>query len=123
MLINAPIGQGAVASAGERYFATDTEYELSDRGKIVESVAKISLARNIRFALALNRKAHKVSEPFDPSIEWWSCLKEAIKIRDRLTHPKMPGNLDVSGDEIVKALKAKKGFEDEVLCYTSPNPA
>src|SRR3989338_10915097 len=37
----------------ERYFATDMEYEINDRGDVVETTAKISLARNIRFALAL----------------------------------------------------------------------
>ncbi len=107
----------------ERYFATDTEHELNDRGEIVEAVAKISLSRNIRFALALNRKAHKVPEPFDASVEWWSCMKEAIRIRDRLTHPKLPGDLDVSGDDIVKVLKAKNGFEAEVLRFADPNAA
>src|SRR5579859_7763094 len=35
----------------ERYFATDTEYELDDRGQLVETVAKVSLSRNSRFAL------------------------------------------------------------------------
>jgi len=99
----------------ERYFATDTEYELNERGEVVETTAKISLARNIRFALAINRKAHRVEQPFDASVEWWSCLKQAIRVRDRLTHPKMPCDLDVSGDDIVIALKAKAGFENEVL--------
>ena len=99
----------------ERYFATDTEYELNEKGELVETAAKISLARNIRFALAMNRKAHGVAEPFDASVEWWSCLREAIRIRDRLTHPKMPGDLDVSGDDIVKVLKARDGFETEIL--------
>jgi hypothetical protein len=101
----------------ERYFATDTEYELNDRGEVVETTAKISLARNIRFALAINRKAHRINEPFDASVEWWSCLKQAIRVRDRLTHPKMPGDLDVSGDDIVNALKAKAGFEAEALRF------
>ncbi|MER2538398.1 MAG: hypothetical protein ABTQ26_04055 [Azonexus sp.] len=110
-------------SPQERYFATDTEYELNDRGEVVEALAKISLARNIRFALALNRKAHKVAEPFDPSVEWWSCLKEAIRVRDRLTHPKWPRDLDVSGDEVVKVLKALRGFEQELLRHDEPNAA
>lgn len=101
----------------ERYFATDTEYELNDRGEVIETTTKISLARNIRFALAINRKAHRIAQPFDASVEWWSCLKKAIRIRDRLTHPKLPGDLDVSGDDIVNALKAKAGFEKEVLHY------
>jgi len=58
-----------------------------------------------------------VMQPFDASIEWWSCLRAAIRVRDRLTHPQLPGDLDVSGDDIVRALKAKKGFETEVLRY------
>lgn len=107
--------QGIEITPQERYFATDTEYEINERGDIVEAAAKISLPRNIRFALAMKRKAHRIAEPFDASVEWWSCLREAIKIRDRLTHPKMPGDLDVSGDDIVKVLKAKQGFEEEVL--------
>lgn len=102
-------------SPQERYFAVDTEYEINDRGEVVEAVAKISLAKNIRFALALNRKAHNVVEPFDASVEWWGCMREAIKIRDRLTHPRWPKDLDVSGDEVVKVLKARRGFEEELL--------
>lgn len=107
----------------ERYFATDTEYELNDRGEIVETTARISLARNIRFALSINRKALGNCEPFDASVEWWSCLKEAIRIRDRLTHPKMPPDLDVSGEDIVKALKAKVGFEAEVMRHVPTDAA
>jgi hypothetical protein len=112
------VGEGIDITPQERSFAIDTEYRLNDQGEVVKSTAKISLARNIRFALSLNRKAHEVMEPFDASIEWWSCLREAIRIRDRLTHPQLPGDLDVSGDEIVIALKAKEGFETEVLRYT-----
>jgi hypothetical protein len=115
------IEQGIEISPSERYFATDIEYEVNDRGELVEAVAKMSLARNVRFALAINRKAHKIAEPFDASVEWWSCLREAIKIRDRLMHPKMPGDLDVSGDDIVKVLKAKQGFEEEVLRHRARN--
>jgi hypothetical protein len=102
-------------SPQERYFSVDTEYEINDRGEVIEAIAKISLARNIRFALMLNRKAHNIAEPFDASVEWWYCLKEAIKIRDRLTHPKWPTDLNVSGEEIVKVIKAKAGLEKELL--------
>lgn len=109
-------------SPQERYFAIDTEYELNERGDVVETVAKISLAKNIRFAVALNRKAHKVEESFDASVEWWSCLKAAIKIRDRLTHPKWPQDLDVSGDEILKVVTAKSGFENEISRYGTKKP-
>jgi hypothetical protein len=114
---------GTEITPQERYFATDTEYEVNERGEIVESVAKLSLARNIRFAFVMHRKAHRDSAPFDASVEWWSCLKEAIRIRDRLTHPKMPNDLDVSGEEVVKVLKAKKAFEEEALRYAPRDAA
>jgi hypothetical protein len=98
----------------ERYFATDTEYELNDKGEVIEGTAKIPLSGNIRFAIALNRRAHKIATTFDASVEWWSCMREAIRIRDRLTHPKWPQDLDISGDDIVKVLKARQGFEEEI---------
>lgn len=108
---------GIEISPQERYFATDTEYEINDRGEVVEGIAKLSLARNIRFALALRRKAHGIAEPFDASVDWWCCLREAIRVRDRLTHPKLPGDLDLTGDDIVKVLRAKDGFEDELMSH------
>lgn len=101
----------------ERYFAIDVEYDLNEKGEVVEGIAKISLARNIRFAIAIKRKAYGVSERFDASVEWWSCLRHAIKVRDRLTHPKMPGDLDVSGDDLIKVLQAKDGFEKELTSH------
>jgi hypothetical protein len=107
----------------ERYFATDTEYELNDRGEVVETKSRIPLARNIRFALAILRKAHGIEESFDASVEWWGCLKNAIRVRDRLTHPKLPGDLDVSGEDILNALKAKEGFEKEALRFGGSDKA
>jgi hypothetical protein len=35
----------------ERYFATDIEFEISEKGEVVERSARISLPRNVRFAL------------------------------------------------------------------------
>ncbi|MHB8793062.1 MAG: hypothetical protein ACYC6O_06960 [Thermoleophilia bacterium] len=94
---------------------------MNEKGEIVERAARISLSRNIRFALALNEKAHKQPSLFDPSVEWWSCLREAIRVRGRLTHPKMPADLDVSPKELIKAIKAKNGFEKELLRFVEPD--
>ncbi|MFY9327502.1 MAG: hypothetical protein WAO76_05705, partial [Georgfuchsia sp.] len=47
---------------------------------------------------------------FDPSSEWWGCLKKTIKVRDRLMHPRMPLDIDISDEEVVDALKATEGF-------------
>jgi hypothetical protein len=104
-------------SDAERFFAADVEHVLTDRGEVVERPARIRLADNIRFAFALQEKALGLTETFDPSKEWWSCLKSSIRVRDRLTHPKLPEDVDISGTEIVAALKAYDGFKEQAMAY------
>jgi hypothetical protein len=101
----------------ERFLACDIEYALSDRGEVYERAAHIKLADNIRFAFALQEKALKLATKFDANVEWWSCLKAAIKVRDRLTHPKMPEHVDVSGDELHTVVKAFNGFKEQAVLY------
>lgn len=104
-------------SDAERFFAADVEHILTDKGEIVERPAHIRLADNIRFAFALQEKALGLTKTFDPSKEWWSCLKPSIKVGDRLIHPKLPEDVDVSGAEIVAALRAYEGFKEQVMAY------
>jgi hypothetical protein len=105
-------------SPPERYIAGEVSYELNDKGEVVEHPAQIRLAANVRFAFTLLERVYGYPSQFDPSSEWWFCFKESIKVRNRLMHPRMPKDLDVSGDEIVKALKAKNGFNATLLRYT-----
>ena len=97
-------------SDGERFLSVDVEHVLNNKGEVVERQARLSLAENIRFALSLLEKSMGQSNGFDASVEWWACLKASIRVRDRLTHPRMPEDIDISGDEIVTALKAYSGF-------------
>ncbi len=108
------LAEGMEVSDHERYLAVEIDSELNDKGEIIERPARIRLTNNIRFAFRLLEKASKQPSTFDPASEWWSCLQEIIRVRDRLMHPRFAEDIDVSGAEIVNALKAKKGF-DEVL--------
>jgi hypothetical protein len=106
-------------SAQERSFAADVDYEVNDKGVVVERHARIKLSRNIRFAFALYERAHRIHPQFDASPEWWSHLRQSLKVRDRLMHPRMPEDLDISPKEIVNTIKAKDGFERLLLGYIS----
>jgi len=108
---------GIDISPQERFLAVDVDHALNDKGEVVEQRAMLRLAANVRFAFALTEKAFGIEPLFDPSVEWWSCLKASIKVRDRLTHPKMPGDVDLSGEEIVAMLKARHGFDRLLLEY------
>jgi len=101
----------------ERFFAVDSEHVLTAKGEVVERPAHIRLTDNIRFAFASQEKALGRAKKFDASTEWWSCLQASIKVRDRLTHPKLPEDVDVSGAEIVTTLKAYEGFKQQVMYY------
>lgn len=104
-------------SPQERYLAGEIDYDLDEKGAVVERPARIKLSRNIRFAFALYERAHNIQPPFDPSSEWWCHLRESARVRDRLMHPRMPGDLDVSPNELINVIKAKQGFDDILMHY------
>jgi hypothetical protein len=87
-------------------------------GAVVLTPMKVSLQENIRFTFNLTDRAHKVpTQTLDTSKSWWSDFKKAVKVRDRLTHPKLPDDLDISGDEVVLAIRVHRGFVDLLESY------
>ncbi len=56
---------------------------------------------------------------------WRELPIPGVQIPLRLLIPSLqgPGDLDVSGDDIVKVLKARQGFEEEVLRHGAYNAA
>ena len=104
-------------SDAERFFAIDLEFLISSNGEVKERSAHIRLADNVRFAFHLQEKALELEQAFDPKQGWWSDFKASTRVRDRLMHPKMPGDLNVSGDEITQAQRAFNGFNEQLGFY------
>lgn len=75
---------GIEVSDHERYLAVEVDSALNDKGEVVERSARIRLTSNVRFAFRLLEKASKRPSKFDPASEWWSCLHETVRVRDRL---------------------------------------
>jgi hypothetical protein len=101
----------------ERQFVVEVEYALKENGETCKRAAHIRLVDDIRFAFALQEKSLGIKEKFNANIDWWSCLKSAIKVRGRLMHPKWPEHIDVAPDEVITALKAFNGFKAQVMHY------
>jgi hypothetical protein len=106
---------GFAVTDHERYLACELDAGLNDKGEVDQYPAKLRLASNIRFAFRLMERARGRPIGFDPKASWWSDLKKTIEVRNRLTHPRMPGDLDVHGDEVVAALSAMRGFDAILL--------
>jgi hypothetical protein len=109
--------EGIEISQHEKDFASEVDYEIRDNGKIVERASQINLSRNLRFAFNLCERAFRMHGVFDPSEEWWGCLQESLKVRDRLTHPRTSTDLDVSTAEMNKVTKAYSGFTELIDKY------
>ena len=90
---------------------------MQDDGEVGQRPARIRLTENIRFAFALKVRAARLAEPFNANVEWWSCLKTAIKVRDRLMHPKWPEDIHITDEEFEATVKAYNGFKEQVLSY------
>ena len=60
----------------------------------------------------LSRSRYGKHQDADVSLTWWEKLKEAIKVRDRLMHPRFPSDLDVSPQEVIATITAKAGFDE-----------
>ncbi len=109
---------GVELTQAEIDFAFEVTYNLNDRGEVCETNSHINLTRNIKFSFNLYSKAHQLDKKFDASLKWWSDLCDAIKIRDRLMHPRHPSDLDIAPSEVVSVISAVRGFEALLVDYT-----
>jgi hypothetical protein len=106
--------KNAPFTAQERALFNDVDYDLTEKGKVVEKRAKIPLSAKILFMLGVVNKLPNVSSEVDCGGQGWESLQLAIKIRDRLTHPKRMTDLDVSDDEVKVVTAAWNWFMDSL---------
>lgn len=101
----------------ERAAVSEQAISLQD-GEVVVTPMKISLQENVRFTFKLMDRAHKKpTQTLDTGKAWWFDFKKAVKVRDRLMHPKLPEDLDISGDEVVLAIRVHDGFGELMRSY------
>jgi hypothetical protein len=86
-------------SEAERAFAQEHEYRLTDSGDVETRRAKISLETNLRFGFKLLAKAGSIPSELNVSGSDWQSFRRAIKIRDRITHPKSVSDLNISDED------------------------
>jgi hypothetical protein len=87
-------------SEAERAFAIERDFRLAPSGDVEQRTAKIPLETNIRFAFKLLAKAGTIPTALDVSGPEWQSLQAAIKVRDRITHPRSISDLTISDAEL-----------------------
>lgn len=94
-------------------------YELTENGEARIKTAKITVKSNLKFTFKAWSKATGTKCMLDLSDEGWRNFQAAIRVRDRLMHPKRPKDLDVSDDEVKCAISAYFWFYKTFALSTS----
>jgi len=91
----------------------EESYELDDQGPLIRP-AKLRLASNVKFGCDSLAEMFRASSPIDTSSAEWQDLKAAIKIRDRLMHPRGSQDLAVTPNEALKVNKVYVWFHHAI---------
>ncbi len=75
-------------------------YDLAPEGSIKARRARLPLKANLRFVYDVAAKAHGITKTFPASESEFEKFQHAIRIRDRLMHPKEASDLAVTDVEI-----------------------
>jgi hypothetical protein len=83
----------------ELSFMLEEDYELNDKAEVITQRAKVPLVKSIRLAFRVLARVCFVNYELNVSDHRWNSFKSAIKIRDRLMHPKSLADLTITGEE------------------------
>lgn len=87
-------------------------YDLDDRGKVVIKQSFLLLVKNIKFAFEAFHKYFGSANNLKIDDAGWESFLKAVKIRNRLTHPKTAIDLNVSDAEFETVRRASDWFEE-----------
>jgi len=90
-------------SDAERSLLAEKSYTLTDAGGVATNAAHIKTEQNIKFAFAMYAKSAGLEYALPVREEGWACLKKSLRVRDRLTHPKLKTDLSVSDEDFANA--------------------
>jgi hypothetical protein len=89
--------------------------EVDDKGAVISKPLYPSFLNNVRFTFRVSAKCIGSSFNLNVNGQGWDNLRKAVKVRDRLMHPKEVLDLEVSDAEINTT---KAAFEWFFISYT-----
>ena len=104
------LGSSARLSLAERALLAGAKYELTDQGEAVERPHFAPIRKNLQLAFRSFAKANKISFALDYRGDGWRAFSEAVKIRNRITHPKRMEEMSIDDTEMARIDKAHDWF-------------
>ena len=106
--------QGGLFNEGELALLNEHSYDVSDKGEAHTQQKFIQLTKNIKFAFKAFARSWSITYEF-PADQGWTSFVAAVKIRNRLTHPKNHDDLTVSSEDLREVITANIWFVENTL--------
>ena len=90
---------GVEFSDGERAVLREEDFDLDEKGDAKASGMRLRAAPNMLFAVKMLFRLGGLDERIDRGDSGWNSYQQAIKVRDRLMHPRTVAALDVTDAE------------------------
>ena len=100
-------------SPSELAILREEVYSIDNKGKVFIQPRFIPIDVNVRFTLDALITTNQVAIQVNYSAEGWRAFKSAVRVRNRITHPNVRADFEVSGREVDEALAALKWIEQE----------
>lgn len=94
----------------EYLLLSETEYSLKGNGDIKEQAKFLSLTDNLQFVVKVVNYRHSAGIDLEIGKKTWQNFQEAIKIRNRITHPKSSDDYDITDAEMKLCTKVSHWF-------------
>ena len=99
-------------SAAERAALTEITYDITDQGKPTEKALPVSLLKGLRFTFWMYAEVYGLDASPDYGGEGWRAFQDAVRIRNRITHPKQVASLAISDMEVARVDEAYRWFHE-----------
>ena len=104
--------KGVVLSPGQLALLREEQYELQSGDAAVRQKL-LPAADNVLFAICMLARVVGEAPPTVTGDQGWQAFRRAIKVRNRVTHPRLPHDLAVSDDDLVDVDKGIAWFEEQ----------
>jgi hypothetical protein len=97
-------------SIAELGLLSDVSYDLKDNGEPYEQQKFLPISKNLRFTVGVMNRFTHGSIDLQTNSKTWDRFNKTIKIRNRITHPKNAGEIDITDEEIKHAIEVCNWF-------------
>jgi hypothetical protein len=99
-------------SAEDIFICRETDFDIDESGRCVSRKKNLRFLPNLRFAFSVFTRAFRIEEAPTYGDSGFAALRNCVKVRDRLTHPKRPSDLLVTPPELSEMATAMSWYTD-----------